>query len=132
MVAAGTGGDGGAAATVAGRAGTATEEVGKIKDGSEMSATEIRRSPVRNSETIGVGGMKEDDIRPVVDGGVIPANEGGTNSSGGGEAKRVSDEVKMATRAARVILAVRDMLREHGVNDRFAAAVLEGLSGGDI
>ena len=101
-------------------------------DGSEMSATEIRRSPVRNNETIGVGGMKEDDIRPVVDGGVIPANEGGTSSSGGGEAKGFSDEVKMATRAARVILAVRDMLGEHGVNDRFAAAVLEGLSGGNI
>ena len=76
--------------------------------------------------------MQEDDIRPVVSGGRIPANEVGTSSSGGGEAKGVSDEVKMATRAARVILAVRDMLGEHGVNDRFVAAVLEGLGGGNI
>ena len=76
--------------------------------------------------------LKEDDIRPVVGGGIIPANEGGTNSFGGGEAKGVSDEVKMATRAARVILAVRDMLGEHGVNDHFVAAVLEGLGGGNI
>ena len=74
--------------------------------------------------------LKEDDIRPAVDGGVIPANEGGTNSSGGGEAKGFSDEVKMATRAARVILAVRDMLGEHGVKGRFVADVLEGLGVG--
>ena len=96
-------------------------------DGSEMSAMEVRRSPVYNNETIGVGGMQEDDIRPAVSGGRIPANTSGTSSSGGGEAQGVSDEVKMATKAARVILAVRDMLGERGVNGRFVANVLEGL-----
>ena len=42
----------------------------------------------------------------------------------------MSDEVKMATKAARVILAVRDMLGERGVNGRFVANVLEGLGVG--
>ena len=40
--------------------------------------------------------------------------------------------MKMATMAARVILAVRDMLGEGGVNGRFVADVLEGLGGVDI
>ena len=96
-------------------------------DGSEMSATEVRRSPVENNETIGVGGMQEDDIRPVVSGGRIPANEIGTSSSGAGEARGFSDAVKKAAMAARVILAVKDMLGEGGVNSRFVVDVLEGL-----
>ena len=68
----------------------------------------------------------------MVSGGRIPANKVGTSSSGGGEAQGASDEVKMATMAARVILAVRDMLGEGGVNGRFVADVLEGLGGVDI
>ena len=99
-------------------------------DGSEMSAMEVRRSPVYNNETIGVGGMQEDDIRPAVSGGRISATTSGTSSSGGGEAQRGPDEGKMATRAARVILAVLDMLGERGVNGRFVANVLEGLGVG--
>ena len=74
--------------------------------------------------------LQDDDIRPAVSGGGISATTSGTSSSGGGEAPRGPDEVKMATRAARVILAVLDMLGERGVNGRIVANVLEGLGVG--
>ena len=72
--------------------------------------------------------MHEDDIRPVVSGGRIPANKVGTSSSGAVEARVISDAVRKAARAARVILAVKDKLGEDSVNSRFRVDVLEGLS----
>ena len=72
--------------------------------------------------------LYEDDIGPMVSGGGIPANEDGTSSPGAVEARVISDVVRKAARAARVILAVKDKLGEDGVNSRFMVDVLEGLS----
>ena len=91
-------------------------------DGAEMSAVEFRRPSTENLETVGVGGMQEDDITAASGGGGISSDR---PSSFGGAASHV--EQRTADRA-RAIIAVKDILLHNGVESHVMADILGRLA----
>ena len=93
-------------------------------EAAEMSATEIRQVASVEDESIGVGGMLEDDIGSLVTGGVIPPANVGTSLLSGASAHVEA----RAAMAGRVIIAVKEKLLLNGLDSGRVANILGQLA----